>query len=304
MYDRRVEWLNYHHLLYFWLAVREGGVTRASEELRLAQSTVSAQIRLLESALGDRLFVRRGRRLELTELGRLVSRYADEIFGLGRELLDAVKGRPTGRPALFVVGVADVVPKLMAHRLLAPALRVDPPVHLVCREGKPSELLAALALHRLDLVLADAPVGPGIEVKAYNHLLGESRIEFWAVSALATKLRRRFPRSLDGAPLLLPTSGTQLRRSLDQWFGEIGVRPAITAEIEDSALLKVFGAEGRGAFPVCAAIGADVRRQFKVARVGVAGPVRERFYAISIERRLTHPAVVALSRAARASLER
>lgn len=303
MYDGRVEWLNYHHLLYFWLAAREGGVTRASEELRLAQSTVSAQIRLLESALGDRLFVRRGRRLELTELGHLVYRYADEIFGLGRELLDAVKGRPTGRPAPFAVGVADVVPKLMAHRLLAPALCSDPPVHLVCREGKPTELLAALALHRLDLVLADAPVGPGIEVKAYNHLLGESPIELWAAPALAAKLRRRYPRSLDGAPLLLPTSGTQLRRSLDQWLDEIGVRPAVVAEIDDSALLTVFGGEGRGAFPVCAAIGPEVRRQFKVTRVGVAGRVRERFYAISIERRLTHPAVVALSRAARASLE-
>ncbi|MCW5889125.1 MAG: LysR family transcriptional regulator [bacterium] len=298
-----MEWLNYHHLLYFWLAAREGGVTRASEELRLSQSTVSAQIRLLESALGDRLFVRRGRRLELTELGRLVYRYAEEIFGLGRELLDAVKGRPTGRPTPFVVGVADVVPKLMAHRLLAPALQVEPPVHLVCREGKPSELLAALALHRLDLVLADAPVGPGIEVKAYDHLLGESPIEVWAAPALAASLRRRFPRSLDGAPMLLPTVGTQLRRSLDQWFDEVGVRPVVAAEIEDSALLKVFGAEGRGAFPVCAAIGREVRRQFRVARVGVAGTVRERYYAISIERRLTHPAVVALSRAARASLE-
>lgn len=303
MYRPGMEWLNYHHLLYFWLAAREGGVTRASEELRLSQSTVSAQIRLLESALGDPLFVRKGRRLELTELGRLVYRYAEEIFGLGRELLDAVKGRPTGRPAPFVVGVADVVPKLMAHRLLAPALHSDPPVHLVCREGKPSDLLAALALHRLDLVLADAPVGPGVEVKAYSHLLGESPIELWATPALARKLRPSFPRSLDGAPLLLPTPGTQLRRSLDQWFDEIGVRPRIAAEIEDSALMKVFGSEGRGAFPVCAAIGREVQRQFRVARIGVAGRVRERFYAISVERRLTHPAVVALSRAARESLE-
>jgi LysR family transcriptional activator of nhaA len=298
-----MEWLNYHHLFYFWLAAREGGVTRASQELELAQSTVSAQIRLLEEALGDRLFARKSGRLELTETGQLVYRYADEIFRLGRELLDAVRGRPTGRPTPLLVGVADVVPKLVAHRLLAPALRAEPAVHLVCREGKPNDLLAALALHRLDVVLSDAPVGPGVEVKAFSHLLGESPVELFATAPLAARLRRRFPRSLDGAPMLLPTTGTALRRSLDQWFDEVGVRPAVAGEIEDSALLKVFGAEGVGAFPACAAIRREVERQFRVRRVGVLGSVRERFYAISIERRLTHPAVVALSRAARASLE-
>jgi LysR family transcriptional activator of nhaA len=297
-----VEWLNYHHLLYFWAVAREGGVTRASEHLRLAQPTISGQLRALEDALGEKLFERTGRRLVLTDVGRLVYRYADEIFSLGRELQDTLKGRPTGRPVRFTVGVADAVPKLVAHRLLLPALTLKEPVHIVCREDKPERLLAELVVHSLDLVLSDAPVGPGVKVKAYSHLLGETRVAFFGSASLAAAHRRGFPRSLDGAPVLLPTEGSSLRRSLDQWFDAEGLRPRVVGEIEDSALLKVFGQAGTGLFPAPVAIEAEIRAQHGVKLVGRVDAVRERFYAISAERRLKHPAVVAISEAARSRL--
>lgn len=297
-----MEWLNYHHLLYFWLAAKEGGVTRAAAELRLAQSTVSAQIRQLERVLGERLFRREGRRLVLTDVGRTVYRYADEIFGLGRELLDAVKDRPTGRPLRFNVGVADQVPKVIAHRLLAPALGLDVPVRVVCTEGKTAQLLGELATHQLDVVLTDTPLGPETSVRAFNHLLGESTVTIFGTAALAACARRRFPRSLSDAPLLLPTIGTALRRTLDQWFTAHDLRPNVVAEFEDGALLMVFGQEGVGLFPGPTALEKDIRRQYRVAVAGRLDDVRERFYAISVERRLTHPAVVAISDAARTAL--
>jgi len=297
-----MEWLNYHHLLYFWLAAREGGVTRASEELRLAQSTVSAQIRALEHALDEKLFRREGRRLALTDVGRVVYRYADEIFALGRELQDTVRDRPTGRPLRLHVGVTDVVPKLVAHRLLAPVLAGEAPVRITCTEGKAEQLLADLAVHRLDLVIADAPVGPGMRVRAFNHALGESAVAFFATPALAARHRRGFPRSLDGAPLLLPTDNTAVRRALDHWFEAEGIRPAIVSEFEDSALLKVFGQHGAGLFPAPAGFAREVCRQYAVREVGRVDSVRERFWAISVERRLKHPAVVAISEAARTVL--
>jgi LysR family transcriptional activator of nhaA len=297
-----MEWLNYHHLLYFWLAAREGGVGRASGELRLAPSTVSAQIRALEHALDEKLFRRVGRRLELTDMGRTVYRYADEIFALGRELLDTVKDRPTGRPMRLVVGVADVLPKLVARRLLAPAYQLDAPVRMTCLDGKPAELLGELALHRLDVVLADAPVDPHVSVRAFSHLLGECGVVLAATAPLAARHRRRFPQSLDGAPLLMPTPGTTLRRSLDLWIETAGVRPAIVGEFSDSALLTAFGQAGVGLFPVHAVVADEVCRQYGVRVVGELPEVRERFYAISAERRLKHPAVVALSSAARERL--
>jgi LysR family transcriptional activator of nhaA len=297
-----MEWLNYHHLLYFWLAAREGGVGRASDELRLAPSTVSAQIRALERALDEKLFRRVGRRLELTDVGRTVYRYADEIFGLGRELLDTVKDRPTGRPMRLVVGVADVLPKLVARRLLQPAFQLDVPLRVTCLDGKPAELLSELAVHRLDVVLTDAPVDPHISVRAFSHLLGECGVVLAGTAALAKRHRRRFPQSLDGAPLLVPTPGTTLRRSIDQWIETAGVRPAIIGEFADSALLTAFGQAGVGLFPVPAVVAAEVCRQYGVRVVGPLPDVRERFYAISAERRLKHPAVVAISSAARERL--
>lgn len=298
-----MEWLNYHHLLYFWMVAREGSVTRASSELRLAQPTISTQIRLLEESLGEKLFARQGRSLVLTDVGREVYRYADEIFSLGREMLDVVRNRATSKRGLrFAVGIADVLPKLVVYRLLEPVRRLDQPVHIVCREGRPEPLLADLAIHKLDLVLADAPVGASSSVRAFHHLLGECGITFFAKAPLAARLRRKFPRSLDGAPVLLPIEGSVMRRSLAQWFDAEGIRPNVVSEFEDGALLEAFGAAGVGVFPSPAVIESEVRRQYGVQVVGRVEAVRERFYAVSHERRLKHPAVVAVSEAARERL--
>ncbi len=297
-----MEWLNYHHLLYFWTMARQGSLARASAELRLAQSTISGQIRALEDSLGEKLFARRGRRLVLTEMGRVVFRYAEEIFSLGRELRDAVKGRPVGRPLSLMVGVADVVPKLVARRLLEPALKLPEPVRLICREDKPERLFAELAVHNLDIVLADAPIDPSIRIRAFNHLLGECGIVFFGTAKLAAAHRRNFPESLDGAPVILPTENTTLRRSLDQWFAARGIRPRVVGEFEDSALLKVFGQVGMGLFPASSVIADEVQRQYQVRPVGRLDEVRERFYAISVERKLKHPAVIAISEEARQKL--
>ena len=300
----RVEWLNYHHLLYFWTVAREGGISPAAERLRLAHPTISAQVHALERALGEKLFTKQGRRLVLTDVGRVVFGYADEIFGLGRELMDTVKGRPTGQPRRLVVGVADAVPKLIAKRLLEPALQHPDDVRLLCREGKSEGLLRDLASHSLDVVLADAPLPPGSSIRAFNHLLGECGIAFFAVGSMARPRRRGFPRSLDGAPLLLPSEATALRRNLDQWFDALGVRPRVVAEFDDVALLNVFGQEGLGIFPGPAAIEREVRRQYAVQVVGHVPDVRERFFAISIERRIKHPAVAAICQTARERLFR
>jgi LysR family transcriptional activator of nhaA len=297
-----MEWLNYHHLLYFHTVAREGSVTQAAKQLRLAQPTLSGQIRKLEHALDEKLFERQGRNLALTEMGQVVYRYADEIFSLGRDLMDTLRGRPSKRPARLVVGIADVVPKLVCHRLLEVALGMPDPVQLVLREGKTNDLLAGLALHAFDLVIADAPLAPHLRVRAFNHLLGESPVSFFATEALARAHRRGFPRSLDGAPMILPTDNTVLRRSLDQWFEKVGVRPRIVAEIEDTALLKVFGQHGSGIFPAPEVLAAEVRRQYQVRSIGTAPEVRERFYAISVERRIKHPAVGAITATARREL--
>lgn len=297
-----MEWLNYHHLLYFWLTAKTGSVTQASGELRLSQSTVSAQISALERALDEKLFRRDGRRLVPTDVGQVVFQYAEEIFALGRELIDTVKDRPTGRPLRLTVGVADVLPKLVAHRLLAPALALDVPVRMVCTEGKPPQLLAELALHHLDVVLSDAPADSGVAVRVFTHLLGECEVVLVAAPALAARHRRRFPRSLDGAPLLVPGTGTSMRRALEQWIERIGIHPRIVAEFEDTALMQAFGCEGVGIFPIPSVVEREVCRQYGVRLVGRLPEVRERFYAISAERRLKHPAVVAISSAAKTEL--
>jgi len=294
-----MEWLNYHHLLYFFLVAREGSLSAAAAQLRLAPSTVSGQIRALERALGEKLFVRSGRHLVPSEIGKVVYRYAEDIFVLGRELQDALAGGAVGGPLSLQVGVADVVPKLIARRLLEPALRLPGPVRLVCREDKPERLLADLAIHGLDVILADAPVAPSLRVRAFNHLLGECGVTFFGTTRLAAAHRRGFPRSLEGAPVLLPTENTTLRRSLDEWFVARAIRPRIVGEFEDSALLNAFGQAGLGLFAAPSVIAAEVRRQYQVRPVGEVDDVRERFYAISIERKLKHPAVVAISEEAR-----
>ena len=294
-----MDWLNYHHLLYFYTVAREGSVSRAAKVLRLAQPTLSGQIRKLEEAFDEKLFARSGRNLVLTEMGQLVFRYAEEIFTIGRELTDTLRGRPSNRPLRLVVGVADVVPKLITARLLEIALTLPEPVQIACLEGKSEALLADLAVHRFDLVIADAPLPPHLNVKAYNHPLGETPVMFFGTRALADRHRRRFPRSLDGAPMLLPTPNTQVRHALDRWFQENGVHPRVVAEFEDSALLKVFGQQGHGIFPAAAVLEDEVRRQYGVRTIGCADGVIERFFAISVERRIKHPAVAAITEAAR-----
>jgi LysR family transcriptional activator of nhaA len=297
-----MEWLNYHHLLYFWTVAREGSVARASAQLRLAQPTISGQIRVLEGSLGEKLFARSGRHLVLTDVGRVVYRYADEIFTLGRELMDTLKDRPTGRPVRLVVGVADALSKLIAYRLLKPALELPERVHVICREDRSDRLVAELSVHGLDLVLSDAPISPAVRVRAFNHLLGECGVSFFGRPKTARSLARHFPRSLDGTPFLLPTENTTLRRSLDQWFDVQGIRVQVAAEFEDSALMKVFGEAGTGVFAAPRVIEEEVERQYGVRVFGRTEDVRERFYAISVERRIKHPAIVAISEAARTRL--
>lgn len=296
------EWLNHHHLLYFWTVAREGSIARASEVLHLTPQTISAQIKTLEESLGAPLFVRAGRGLALTETGEVVRRYADEIFTLSRELMDTVKGRPAGKPQQLRVGVADVLPKLLCHRILEPALHLDDPVQLVCREEGVEALLGELAIHRLDMVLNDAPMPPNVSVKAYNHLLGQCGILWMGTPALAARVREGFPSSLGDVPMLLPTTDTAVRRSIDVWLDRYGLRPRVVGEFIDSALLKAFGEAGEGVFPVIDVIAATVQRHYGVVEIGRAEGVIESYYAITVERRVRHPAVAAICGRARESL--
>lgn len=294
-----MEWLNYHHLLYFWTVARNGSIARAAEELRLSQPTISNQLKTLEASLGVKLLERQGRRLVLTDVGRTVLRYADEIFRTGRELQRAVKGLPTGERVRLAVGVADVIPKLVAERLLRPAVEKVADLTLTCREAPLAQLLASLALHELDVVLSDAPAPEGIKVRAFSHRLGESGVTFVAAPSLAPGLRRRFPRALDGAPALLPMQGTSLRRDLEAWFDAQGVRPLLAGEFDDSALLDAFGGRGVGFFAAPSVLEREVCASLGVAVVGRAEDVRVGYWAITVERRLRHPAVVALADTAR-----
>jgi len=294
--------LNYHHLLYFWTIAREGSISRACQRLGLAQPTLSKQLQQLERAMGELLFDRVGRKLILTKFGQMVFRYADEIFSLGRELQEVVEGRPENRPQRLVVGIQDVLPKLIVHHLLKPAFGIPDPIHIICQEGKHVDLLGQLAVHRLDLVLSDAPVAPGMNVRAYNHLLGECGITFFGSADLVQKYQKSFPDSLHGAPVLLPGSNSAIRRDLDQWLSNHEIVPQIIGEFEDSALMKVFGQDAIGMFPAPDVIEPEICRQFGVQVVGRTDEVRERYYAISVERRLKHPAVVAIFEAAREKL--
>ena len=294
-----MEWLNYHHLLYFWVVAREGSIVKASKELRLAHPTISGQIHRLEEVLGEKLFARSGRGLALTEAGRVAYRYASEIFSLGREFVDTLGGRASGRPLRLTVGVADVLPSSLVRRFLEPAYRLGQSVHIICRADKSvEEFLADLALHRVDVVLADGPPGPGVAVRAFGHLLGECGTTFFASPSLKLS-RRRFPASLDGAPFVMPGAPSMVRRALEQWFDARDVRPRIVAECDDSALAKDFGEAGMGIFAAPTVIEAEVRRHYRVRVVGHAEEVRQQFFAISVERRIKHPAVVAISEAAR-----
>lgn len=297
-----MEWLNYHHLLYFWTVARTGSISAASKELRLAPPTISNQIRKLEDNLGEELLRRSGRRLVLTDMGRIAMRYAEEIFSLGQEFTSTMKERPTGRPVRFCVGIADVVPKIVAFRLIEPALHLGMPVHLVCREDRPDHLLADLAVHDIDVVLSDAPVSPSANIRAFNHLLGTCGVTFFAPKKFAF-LKKGFPRSLDGAPFLLPLSNTALRRDLDEWFHSHNLRPAVMGEFADLALLGIFAEEAFGAFAVPAAMEEQMRRA-GFQRIGGIRAITVSFYAITVERQVRHPAVAAVCETARDAMLR
>ncbi len=291
--------INYKHLHYFWAVAKAGSIARASERLNLTPQTISGQLSLLEENFGDALFSRVGRNLELTETGRLVLSYADEIFSLGGELEEMLRNLPDGRPLMFKVGVADVVPKSIAHRLLAPALQLTEPVRIVCREGAIESLLAELAVHRIDLVIADGPIPPGVNVRGFSHPLGDCGITFFATPRLAHEIGGGFPHNLSGAPLLLPGETAVVRGRLMQWFSRLHIHPRIMGEFDDSALMKAFGKAGAGVFIAPTPIAEEVEKQYEVAAIGQTDEVRDHFYAISVERKISHPAVAAITEMAR-----
>lgn len=296
-----MDWLNYHHLYYFWVIARAGSITRATQELHLTQPTLSAQLRSLEDSLGEPLFHRNSRNLVLTEIGRIAFQYADEIFALGRDLQQAITGK-SGAGLRLQVGVADVLPKLIAQQILLPVYQLKDPVRLICREDRQERLLADLALHELDVVLTDAPLGQTVKVRAFNHLLGESPVALFGSSTLAKRLRKQFPQSVTDAPLLLPTDNTMLRRSVEQWLSDHDLRPHIVGEFEDSALMKSFGSAGIGVFAAPLLMAKAILAQYDCELIGQLDGVVERFYAISVERRIKHPAVAAICQSARESL--
>ena len=290
--------LNYKQLHHFWTVARAGGIVRGSERSGLAPQTLSGQIAALEATLGVSLFRRQGRRLVLTDSGHMALDYAEEIFRLGSELEQALQSRATGRAVPFRVGVADVVPKAIAWLLLAPSMELPDPMRIVCREGKLEQLLGELAIHRLDVVLADSPLPSNMDVRGYSHTLGESTIGFFASLALAAGLQGGFPACLDGAPLLLPGEQAAVRAPLLRWLEANGLRPRIVGEFDDSALMRAFGEAGAGIFPGAVLASEQLCAQGNMRRLGDAAEVVETYYAISVERRLTHPAVRAISEAA------
>jgi LysR family transcriptional activator of nhaA len=294
-----MEWLNYHHLFYFWNVVKEGTVTAAARVLHLARPTVTAQVRELEKAVGQKLFEKKGRRLQLTDFGQQVFEYADEMFTIGHELGEFIRTGHAGSRTKFVIGMPDVVPKLIAFELLKPALHLPERPHTVCYEGKLEELLADLALHRLDLVLSDSPAPSGVDVRVYSHKLGECGLSMLAVPKLAKKYRKGFPQSLDGAPVLFQTNQSVIRGALSRWLNERNIHPFVVAEFEDSGLLKVFGQSGEGIFPVPTAIENEVKKQYGVHLVGRLDEVKDKFYAISVEKRVQNPGVLAIVQQAR-----
>ncbi len=295
--------MNFKHLHYFWVTAKAGGIMRAGEQLHTTPQTLSGQIKLLEDWLGRKLFRKSGRNLELTEDGHLALGYADQIFTLGAELESAVRKAHGGQRVLdFKVGVADSVAKSIAYRLLEPALTVAEPVRLVCSEGKFPDLLAQLALNRLDLVIADEPMSRRISVKAFNHPLGRTAMSFFCAPELKKQLKGVFPQCLNDFPLLIPGAQASVRQQFEGWLTRHHIHPRIIGEFDDGALMSAFGREGRGAFMAPTVMEQDTVTQFGVEVIGRTEELVDEFYAVSVERRITHPCVVAITDAARGQL--
>jgi LysR family transcriptional activator of nhaA len=294
-----MDWLNYHHLRYFWTVAQKGSLRAAAESLRVSQPSISAQIGELEEMLGEKLFRRKGRANVLTDAGQIALRYANDIFNLGRELTNAIKQRPSNQEIRLNVGIADAVPKLITHEILKTVFAGAQPVHVICREGKADDLIAHLSAHRLDIVIADEPASSAHLGRVFNHHLGESGATFCAVRSLATKLKRGFPKSLHLAPALLPIETTALRRSLEKWFQAVGIRPHVVAEFEDAALMKVIAAEGLGFVALPTVVAAEAKTRYGLEVIGATERCRDNFYAITAQRRIVHPAVTAITEAAK-----
>ena len=297
------EWLNYHHLRYFWMVAREGSLARAATKLHVSQPSISEQIRELEEALGEKLFQRAGRGKVLTDVGQVVFGYAEDIFALGLELINAVKQRPGVRTLRLYVGVADSLPKLVTNEILRPVFSMPQPVHVICREGKMEDLLAQLAAHRLDIVLADEPPSSSTNFKTFNQLLGETGTTFCAEKKLAARLRRNFPKSLHDAPALLPAENTMLRRALEAWFREQRIQPRVVAEFDDLALMNVMASEGRGFIAVPSVAEKDAVSHYAFQTIGRTEKCRVQFHAVTAERRIVHPAVALITSQAREMLK-
>ncbi len=295
------EFLNYHHLRYFWTVAKEGSLRRASEKLRVSQPSMCTQIKLLETSLGEALFRPSGRSLELTEFGQVVFGYAEEIFTLGGEILQATKQAPGVRSLRLHVGIVDSFTKLMSYDILRPVLDHNPPVQLTCHEGKLADLVSQLNTHRIDVVLSDEPASPGISGKVFNHELEVSDITFCAMPGLARKLKGRFPRNLDGAPALLPTQNCTLRRDLEKWFRSANIEPHVLAEFEDAALTKIVATNGLGFIVVPTVVASEAVERYGFVPIGRTKEVETRFYAITAERRFTHPAILAMTKGLRPS---
>jgi len=294
--------LNYRQLHYFWMVARTGSIVRASEQLNLTAQTISGQISLLEHSVGTQLFRKAGRNLELTEAGRRALPYAEQIFELGRELEGVLSAQAGKQPILFRVGVADVVPKSIVYRLLAPTMGLSEPVRITCREDKLERLLADLAIQRLDLIISDRPMPGHLDIKGYSHRLGECSISFFATAALAERHDRPFPECLHGAPVLIPGPETVVRSRLLRWFNEVQVVPRIVGEFDDSALMQAFGQSGSGFFMAPSVIADEICKQYNVVMVGQTDAVTESFHAISVDRKVSHPGIVAITEGARREL--
>ncbi|WP_030130809.1 transcriptional activator NhaR [Pseudomonas sp. QTF5] len=294
--------LNYRQLHYFWVVAKTGSIVRACEQLNLTPQTISGQISLLEQTYGIELFRRVGRQLELTEAGRQTLPYAEQMFQLGGELELMLRAQPNEQQILFRVGVADVVPKSIVYRLIAPTMELNEPLRITCREDKLERLLADLAIQRLDLVISDSPMPSNLDIKGYSQKLGECGISFFATAELAARYGQNFPRSLHGAPLLIPGPETVVRSRLQRWFAEQQIQPQIVGEFDDSALMQAFGQSGSGIFIGPSVIADEVKRQYGVEVIGQTDAVRESFYAISVERKVKHPGIVAITEGARREL--